>query len=154
MQAALDTGKPRQQLAAALDKAGQAFLAVLDELVALGNATQSATLEAAQIAVPFHSGFMDVSNCLRLMDQRMLLIDETKPHAGAFSGPDMQYAMVIFLTKVLDRLGNRGQHIAQISAGWQFDSTISLPFAEAAQRAHERLSFGAQRIELCLQEPT
>lgn len=153
LQAALGTAEHRLRLAAALDSAGKVFLAALDELVNLGNATQAAVYEAAQQATPFHMHLLGDPWENGLLAQRRLLIETSCPHAGSFTGPDMQYALVLFLAEILRRVENP-QGVAQIAPGWQYTpGETSLSFAEAAKQAHERMEFNAQRIQYCLKEP-
>ena len=144
----LDATEQRQQIAATLDRAAQAFLGALDEMNALGRSCRDGACEAAAAAVP---RVLDP----RLAQQRRLLIESTAPHADSFGGPAMQYAMVIFLAKVLRRLephcNVRG--IAQIAPGWQFDQDTEMPFTQAAQLATDSLARGAERMAYCLKEP-
>lgn len=154
MRAALATAEHRQKLAAALDRVGEEFLELLGECTRLGRAAQAAVSEAAQLAVPFNSHMMGDPWMNGLLNQRLLLTDHTLPHAGAFTGPDMQLALAHFFTRALERAGNPAG-VARIENGWAPDPLCPDPvFARAAQMANGRFEFGAERIELCLREPT
>lgn len=151
--AVLGTAQERVQIADTMDRAAKVFLAAMDEMNKLGATAQAAVQQAATAAIPFSSDLMDATNHERLMDQRRLMLETTSPHAGSFSGADMQYALVLLIDEILRRVENpRG--IAQIAPGWQFTpGETVMPFAQAAQQAHERMERGAGRIELALEEP-
>lgn len=143
----------RLKVAKTMDRAANIFLAAVDEMNKLGAIAEAGVREAAQAAVPFNSGLMDASDNTRLMDQRRLMLETTAPHAGSFTGPDMKYAMVLFIAQILDRVENP-KGIAEIARGWQFTpGETSLPFVQAAQQAHERMEQGAVRIAEALVEP-
>jgi hypothetical protein len=158
MQAALDTREHRRQLVAALEQAGELFLRALDEVITLGNATQAAVRESAELATPFHTHLLGDPWHNGLLRQRQLLIETTYPHASGVEGPDMQHALAHFVMKVAMRSGNPS-NIAIPAAGWVFDhetltpGSFDLLFQQAAERAHGRLEHNSSRIELCLKEP-
>lgn len=154
LEAVLGTAKQRVKIGDAMDRAAKVFLAALDELNKLGETAQAGVKEAAMAAIPFNSDLLDAADNTRLMEQRRLAIETTAPHAGALDGPDMQYALVIFLAQILERAGGNRNRIAQIAPGWQFTpGQTVMPFAQAAQQAHERMEHGAGRIAVDLVEP-
>lgn len=158
MQAALDTREHRRRLAAALEQAGELFLKALDEVITLGNATQAAVRESAELATPFHTHLLGDPWHNGLLNQRQRLVETTCPHASGIEGPDMQHALAHFVMKVAMRSGNP-RNIAIPAAGWVFDHETLMPgstdllFESAAERAQGRLEHNSSRIELCLKEP-
>lgn len=136
----------RRETAANLDQAAEAFLAAMDEMIIHGNAAAAAVQDAAIAATP------RVMTDPQHVTQRRLMIEGTVPHATAFNGPAMKFALVIFLSRILERVEN-GKGVAQIAGGWQFDNTTNMPFALAAQMATEAMAHGAQRIAAALAEP-
>lgn len=154
LHAVLGTADQRVKIADALDRAAKVFLAAMDELNKLGETAQAGVKEAAMAAVPFSSNLMNASQNERLMDDRRLMLETTSPHAGGFTGADTRYALVIFLSQVLGRVENP-HGIARIAPGWQFTpGETVMPFAVAAQQAHERMEHAAGRIETALVGPT
>lgn len=146
LKTALGFPEQRLKLAKEMDQAAEAFLAAMDKLTLHGAAAISAVHNAAMAATP------RVMTDPQHEQQRRLMIEATVPHAGGFTGPAMQYALVIFLARILDRVQN-SRGIAQIAGGWQFDNTTVMPFAQAAQMAAESMAHGAERIVSGLAEP-
>lgn len=151
LQAVLAAGEHRVKVAESMDRAAGIFLAALDEMNALGTAARAGICEAAQAAIPFMSDLIDASDNDRLMDQRRLMIETTAPHAHGLAGPDLRYALVLFISQILQRVEN-ADGIARTAPGWQYTPGESvLTFADAAKQAHERTDFNARRIAAALE---
>lgn len=154
LRTALSLPERRSKAAAELDKAAKAFLAAMDDMRMLGDSSQAAVKDAVLAASPRDGAArFDQEAANQVSALRHRLFEASLPHAGGFTGPAMQYALVLFLDEILRRVENP-KRIAEIAPGWQFTpGETALPFADAAQMATESLAHGAERIAHHLAEP-
>ncbi len=152
---ALASPDRRTKAAADLDKAANAFLVAMDEMRVLGDASQHAVKAAVVAALPLDGAArFDRDAADKVALARFSLYERALHHAGGFTGPDMQYALVLFIAEILRR-SDVGKRIAEIAPGWQFTpGETVLSFAEAAHAAGESLAHGAKAIAKTLVEPT
>lgn len=155
LRSALASPDERARAAANLDQAAQAFLAAMDEMRVVGDASQSAVKAAVIAAIPMDGAArFDQNAADKVSAARFALYERALHHAGGFTGIDMQYALVLFIAEILRRAENP-KRIAEIAPGWQFTpGETVLTFADAAQAASESLAHGAKAIAETLVEPT